>query len=451
MADLAQLIALECHLAQDQAGRAEPHDQADRDFLQGYQRLPERPRLLLDWLQHQDHEADLAGHWRRRFATVTASLLLLAGLLGAGAAGGALAKQPADLFLSLGVLLIIPTLLLLILLVTLLWGGSGSLVTLLQSLIHRAPALRGWLDRQQLHTSRLRLFAPLERLALLSLSQRAAVCAMLGMLLVFGLRVTFTDLRFNWDTSLPVTEQSQRINRFSRVLATPWAQAWPAAVPDQTLVLTSRGEPAQPAPTQRWWPFLLMVTLVYGLLPRLLLVGLLHWRLRRRLAAWTFDDAACLVLDGRLRTRFQGWQQVNQTPSAAPVSAEVVSGPSKLPVAWALRWNDIPVGDNEVRTLLPKALVGELYGIGNQIDDIPTDAPAVLVLAEAWEAPSKGIRHALAQLRRRLAERTPIQVLLLDGEASAWRAPSAEDQSLWRRRLSELADPYLQVGGLEHA
>jgi hypothetical protein len=73
----------------------------------------------------------------------------------------------------------------------------------------------------------------------------------------------------------------------------------------------------------------------------------------------------------------------------------------------------------------------------------------VTLVAEAWEAPDKSLRHLLAALRSALGPRRALRVALI-GEASdqGFRAPSVEDARVFGDRLTLLEDPYLAVEAL---
>jgi hypothetical protein len=74
-------------------------------------------------------------------------------------------------------------------------------------------------------------------------------------------------------------------------------------------------------------------------------------------------------------------------------------------------------------------------------------APApVLVLAEAFEAPTREVRGFLGRLRAAMGATRPVVVALVDGgAASGWTGPAPDDLRVWQRQLAALGDPYLRV------
>jgi Protein of unknown function (DUF2868) len=73
-------------------------------------------------------------------------------------------------------------------------------------------------------------------------------------------------------------------------------------------------------------------------------------------------------------------------------------------------------------------------------------AGGVTVVAEAWEAPDRSLRHLLSALRSALGPRRLLRVALI-GEASdsGFTAPDAQDARVFADRLTLLEDPYLTV------
>lgn len=129
--------------------------------------------------------------------------------------------------------------------------------------------------------------SPQERLHMLLTLQQLWLVLGGGILLGYLALLLFTDLAFGWSSTL--VNDAQQITAWSRVLATPWAWCWPAAVPSAELIEATRYTRINPQMAQvhwagEWWQFLLASLLVYNVLPRLLLsalaVFLLRWHSR---------------------------------------------------------------------------------------------------------------------------------------------------------------------------
>lgn len=115
--------------------------------------------------------------------------------------------------------------------------------------------------------------------------QLASVGFYLGTILALAFYSFMYDVTFYWETSF-TQEATAFYQQLTTVLASPWLSFWPEAVPDISQIHHSRN------PTdailygkQNVWPkFLIMSLLVWGVLPRLLLMLYfhikLHWQLR---------------------------------------------------------------------------------------------------------------------------------------------------------------------------
>ena len=109
-----------------------------------------------------------------------------------------------------------------------------------------------------------------------------------GVLLGMAALVVFTDLVFGWSTTLTLT--GARLHALVETTSMPWAWAWPAAQPTLDLVEASQYFRAGTAVTDtealarlgQWWPFVLMMTLVYGLIPRVVSAVIVSSLLSRR-------------------------------------------------------------------------------------------------------------------------------------------------------------------------
>ena len=73
----------------------------------------------------------------------------------------------------------------------------------------------------------------------------------------------------------------------------------------------------------------------------------------------------------------------------------------------------------------------ETGGLSGGVDE------AVVVLAEAWEAPTRALGQLLGGLRAQADSRTTFVVLLIDADE--------ENAAVWRRYVAGLGDPYLFV------
>lgn len=285
----------------------------------------QRRALFHRWLalqRERDPHPPTPGQRLQQAITLTCSAATALGvLLGAGLAGTWLAHggdEPvnAPLFWAATV-----GLQLLLLLAAALGGAwrlrtrsSGGLAAALQGLLHHAAlrlsrlpgerrqALRAALGRfaQRRGPQRALLAAPA-----LALAQRFALGFNAGLLAaMLALHLPLVDLRFGWQSSYEL--QPAQVHAALQAIAMPWRWALPQAQPELADVQATRytrGQPAHTLPAaaaRAWWPFLALSIACYGLGLRLLLLALLQWLQRRRLAALRFDSPEAHALWRRL-------------------------------------------------------------------------------------------------------------------------------------------------------
>ncbi|NQX01184.1 DUF2868 domain-containing protein, partial [bacterium] len=229
-----------------------------------------------------------------------------------------------------------------------------------------------------------------------------------------------------------------------RILSAPWSAWWPQAAPDARVILDSRWLPGRtsglaPGPAA-WWQFLLMATLVWGLLPRLLL-GLLAWNAGRR---------ALARLDFQSRGHRALWREITGTErvetDAPPLDGVLVLdvGGSGLTEAalrpFLLRRLRVhPAAWQSTAVLDP--------GAENQAAKALAKAPAgVVLLAEGWSLSPPRMVALHARIRACAGPAAPVKFLVANvGADRQPAAASAEESREWTRFVDSLRDPAAEV------
>lgn len=401
-----------------------------------------------------------------------AGLLVLGALVGSAVGGIAFAydgSHPINLATLLGVLVGLPALMLLLTLV-LLPGripGLGA-VQAVAAGISPGRWVGAWLDR----LLGAELFAPgllsgssagaFSRWQLVAFSQWLALGFFAGVLAVALSLVTFTDLAFGWSTTLQIG--TARVEGWVEALAAPWAGWFPAAAPDGALVEASRynrlDEQPLPRETVRllgaWWPFVLMVIVVYGALPRLLLLLFGSWRLRRATERLLLDDPEVTALLDRLDTPLigLGGEMPEEDPQAAPPPAPgpvEMSGQAGMVL---LIWNGAASADRAQAWLAGQlgvsaaatADVGILQSVAERREALAAVAGSgvqrLALVTKGWEPPLLEFMDFLGLVRETFGPGPSITVIPLDVDGEAVRSP---DRDVWARALGRLSDPRLYV------
>ncbi len=153
-----------------------------------------------------------------------------------------------------------------------------------------------------------RIYGPLFLWPLFILGQLFALGFNAGVLVTTLARVFFSDTAFGWQSTLQVGPDL--VHGLVSVVALPWSWLFPPGVAFPTLeaiagsrmILKDGIYHLTTGDLVSWWPFLCLCVFFYGLLPRLLLVGVGHWMKIRCIAGLTFDHAPCQRLLTRMTT-----------------------------------------------------------------------------------------------------------------------------------------------------
>ncbi|MDW7679227.1 MAG: DUF2868 domain-containing protein, partial [bacterium] len=213
----------------------------------------------------------------------------------------------------------------------------------------------------------------------------------------------------------------------------------------------------------RWWLFLILCLVVYGLIPRLIIYAFSNFKFKTALKRLPLKSAEFESLFDRLtrplvQTRaierdvlipsdqFKAkFKQYTQTTSDACI---------------VIKWGDIQMRDEQVFALVKNRfgwsvaqffLAGgidykesnltTLQSVGKQKGNIP-----ILILVESWEPPSAAILNFLKQLREKIIDTELFIIGLVNTETSpAWQAPAKIEWQVWKNSIARLADPYLRI------
>jgi hypothetical protein len=420
--------------------------------------------------------ADLPGHRlaqaRRLVSVALAGVGLASGIGLALAAYRYDGRYPVNVVRVLAIL-VMPQLALLLLNLILLPGRMPGLRWLQDGLVAINPgALAGATLRQLSRLSGSALFtwatapsASARRFAkwqMLFWSQIAAVSMNLACLVTGIMLIAFTDLAFGWSTTLDITPTAA--TRIVHALAAPWQWLAPGAVPDASLIERSQyfrleGETgfADSRALTGWWSFTLLAVACYGLLPRLIFLGVAGWRLRAATRALLLEHSAVTALLDRLATPELETRAAWHEPPIQSHAAQSPAGPGPV---WAGRANGIVWKD----CLRPEAAAGLLRsrlgltagfiaeaGSGTLAADqaalarAAADVATVVVFTPAWEPPLLEFTDFLAALRRALGPAASIVVMPVGEDLGP---VDALDRDNWLQAVQLARDPrsYLEMG-----
>lgn len=303
----------------------------------------------------------------------------------------------------------------------------------------------------------------------------------LGVLATTLAKVSFSDIAFGWQSTLPLPETL--LAELVRWIAMPWSWLVPEQLAYPTLeqisgskIILKEGIYHLTTPDlTAWWPFLCFGVLTYGLLPRLLLLLYGSTRQATKLRRFSYTSANFRQLRRRMLKPVIETAASHRIPPVSPPPAsttpvrgshpQLAPGPDSR--GWLLLipdelWDDCPVPllAPHVQSAATEPLVPLRYGAVNQGREALFDELArkfrernlagILLLQEAWQPPIREIIDFLRQLRRHGTPTLPLAVALI-GKPHADRllTPVRDgDLQIWLKTTKTLADPYLEVFAL---
>ncbi|MBT8453057.1 MAG: DUF2868 domain-containing protein [Deltaproteobacteria bacterium] len=477
---LAELIDFEVQLASDRDRPLEELIARDRAIALRWQDEPKSaPELVFRWLasvQQEGAAPTLGERIARAHALANWAVFASFALLGAAVALAVLqftGDHPINVLVVLGVFVFLQWINLAGTIVAFAWSrfspgflGHFPLSAFIRRLIVR---LVGAEDAGRF-LARRSLYAGVERWILFRALQVGAVAFNVGAIATFVAAVSFTDLAFAWSTTLQIGAEG--LQRFCESLSAPWRGWLPDAVPTLDLVHATQyyrldaayvnappGARVQDAAIAGgWWPFLLMCLLVYGLLPRLLLVLWSLVGLRRALSGLPFDTPAEAEVIARLTHPRVRRVHEDDPGNTAPLGEghQPLGRPQQLdsdrPVI-AVLWREADISPEAFSARLRErfgvvveAPIASAGGHDHSEDEallrrLEGSEQPVMLLAEPWNAPDRAFERFVRTLRADGPPTRKIYVLLTaDGDE--------EQRDVWAGYLAELADPYIAFGAL---
>jgi hypothetical protein len=195
----------------------------------------------------------------------------------------------------------------------------------------------------------------------------------------------------------------------------------------------------------RWYPFLLACLVVWGILPRLGLAIFATWMRNRALANYSFQE----------RAHREWWRALTEVEIHA-----ATSGPADGAFALLLGGLEEPAGLRRACLQQLRLNVEEraVLGVGSLEDDarILDRAEAwiarhkegrLVLVAESWALVPKEFRELHEQLRSKVGDKAPIDVLLigLPDPSGGLKAPAEQEISMWEKFAADLGDSFLYI------
>ncbi|HEX7082315.1 MAG TPA: DUF2868 domain-containing protein [Gammaproteobacteria bacterium] len=293
-------------------------------------------------------------------------------------------------------------------------------------------------------------------------SQVASVTFNLAALAAGAMLITFTDLAFGWSTTLAADPAT--VARIVDTIAWPWHTVVPRAVPDLALIERSQffrlegaedfGVGASRA-LAGWWSFTILAIAVYGLAPRLVLLGIAAWRLRAATRALLLEDPRVTALLDRMGApEIETVAEAHDEARAGGGSAHAAPPGGLGGRARAVIWSGALAPDAarayarrrlglELTTVVEAGVGPELGADREAVTKIAAaGAGTLVVFTPAWEPPLLEFLDFLAALRGHAGDSASIVVTPV---AEAEQAVSDVERETWSQAIGRLRDPYVYL------
>ncbi len=280
-------------------------------------------------------------------------------------------------------------------------------------------------------------------------AQLFAVALNVGILAATLWQVAIANKAFGWETTLDLDPPT--VLRIVEIISAPWS--WlPLAHPTfeqiegSRIAFFGRAEYVQSAAAS-WWPFLCYAVLVYGLLPRVVLLIASIVLQRRSLAAVDFRHAECARLLRRMEPVVISGQEGERVGGDDAGQTDRVAAVGGL-VSLVLESREMPA---EARDGLVARLGWEqAERIPVEVDcaeenaaefaRLADDTRSVAVLIDGARPPVKAILEFLRRLRDTLAERAEVMVVVVTEDGQPF-----DYAETWSAAVAGLGDPFMRV------
>ena len=326
-------------------------------------------------------------------------------------------------------------------------------------------------------TARSSLYAQAIRWHLVAIVQWFGIAFNAAAILTFFVLIVFSDRAFGWQTTIEFASDT-RVYELCRTLALPWS--WllgeglgfpnPQQIAGSRIILHQSITDLSAEALHAWWPFLLLATVVYGLLPRVLLAVWTHRKVRTVSRTLIFNEYESDKLCRRLITpvfmeapQEQNEQQEEVVPSPVQYQdvLEVAQKPSGQGQGESLILLSVDLEDTLNKQSLSEALTqrfgsmvqGCLIFGRSGADDLLTEEVIrskkiayLFLIDQDWNTPIPEDLDRMQKLISAAGELSLLAVLLTgtptDGSPTA---VDPENMQIWKQQIATLRQPRIGV------
>ncbi|TNF44214.1 MAG: DUF2868 domain-containing protein [Epsilonproteobacteria bacterium] len=419
--------------------------------------LKNRPiAQLLAWIDEHEHQLKrplLSETFSSYLYRVTFALVLIAFALGLLAGIGLLSysgREPVNVIYFIAVVIFFPLFTMLFTLLAMVRASSSENV-----LIHLSPAF--WMEKilsfmpakVEASLQTLQINPLLSNWIILKRSQIIVLFFSFGLLLALLGVVVTKDIAFAWSTTLHISPEA--LHDFLTMLALPWREFVPAAVPSLELIEQSQyfrlGEKlneemiAHASQLGEWWKFLAFSTLFYAIFLRILMYFIATFGFNRAVkqSLLTLKGTAKLLREinepiisthaKRGESRFVPHEKsYGQIVNTLDASYDNIHG-------WAIPYEKLLLLGDSMQVIAPKHFeAGGANTFEEDSEVISKSHGEVLLFVKGWEPPTMDFADYVSELTEKVDK---VIVMPIGTKENAYEAADKEID-VWENKLSVL-------------
>lgn len=281
----------------------------------------------------------------------------------------------------------------------------------------------------------------------------------IGVLLSTFLRVATSDIAFGWQSTIQFS--SQMIYDFVKTISIPWSWYLPEGIAFPSLlqiegskmILKDGISHLSTNNLVSWWPFLCMIVLIYGLLPRVILIIIGFLLKKKAVAKVDFSHGDCEKIIQQLQTFTGNLKEnlLNDKKVVVLIPDELFNNCSMEKIKTIsnelFSCNIVDLKKIGVNFEEDLNIIKSMNIVEKQIKQKENNIRGVIILQEAWQPPINECLNFIKQIRKSIGCKTSLIVKLIGKPNldTIFTQVNKQDADIWKFKLISLNDPWLRV------